>query len=114
MGPSVAAQTLEMYGVTHTPDSGLFDRVARLVCTFEHTKLMTAVGQHLRHEGQPVDRAIGTQCAQDLLGTQDSDQIAGTQTKSLGRWFHHRRATGHPIHFTADAKPGNASEALSA
>src|SRR5207245_9739014 len=46
VGPTVAAQTLEMYGVPHTPDPCLFDRVARLVRAPEDAKLLTAIGEH--------------------------------------------------------------------
>src|SRR5437870_4045858 len=102
-----------MHGVPHTPDPGLFDRVASLVCAPEDPKLPTAVGEHLGHEGQPVDRAIGAERAQDLVGAADSDHITGSQPKPT-RWRgHFCRATGHSTHFTADAKPGKVSRARS-
>ena len=76
MSLTVATKTFEVNGVLHPAERGPVDRVARLVGAPVDAKAPAAEPQHLRHEGQRVERAALVERAEDLLRRADLDHVA--------------------------------------
>ena len=52
------------------------DRIASLVCGLVNTKTLTAIFEHLRHEGEFVEASILVERSEDFLFAQDLDPVA--------------------------------------
>ena len=55
------------------------DRIAGLVRALVNTKTPTAVFEHLRHEGEPVEASIVVERPEDVLLAQDLYPVACTR-----------------------------------
>ena len=67
-----------MDNVLHPPVLLPVDRVAGLVRARPDTVSLPAEREHLRHERQAVDRAVGIERAEDFLLAPNLDHIAGS------------------------------------
>jgi hypothetical protein len=76
VGRSVAAEVLEVDGIAHPTSARLGNRVAQLLGPLRDHQLPTGKGKHLRHEREPVERAVVVQRRKDLLGGAQDDAIA--------------------------------------
>jgi len=81
---AVAAHVFEVDRVLHSPQAGLIDGIASLVGSPEDPELLAAVLQHLRHEGQAVDRTGTVEACQDLGLGPDFHEFPDTQWTSSG------------------------------
>jgi hypothetical protein len=77
MIPTVAPQALQVDGVGHAARARELHCVARLVGPAENPNLLPAMLKHFGHDGQPVERPIAIQGAENFGLAPDLDQIAG-------------------------------------
>src|SRR5690606_5046170 len=80
VGTPVAAQAFQVDGALQAPRrAGHGHGVAGLVRPRVDPELAAGVPQHLRHERQPAEVAVGVEGGEDLLPAADPDQLAGPQ-----------------------------------
>ena len=70
-----------MDGALHAPQLPPFDRVAGLVRPAADPEALSAVGEHLRHEGESVEPATLVQRAENLFFAPNLDDVAGAQRR---------------------------------
>ena len=80
MRGAVAAQLLEMYGTLHSPKLLPVDRVTGLVRACPDPVPLPTEAEHLRHERQAVQLAVGIERSENFLFAPNLDHISSSQS----------------------------------
>jgi hypothetical protein len=82
VGRSITANVLEVDGIRHFSTDRPESRVARLVGTLADSQSLAAVLQHLWHEGQLVEMAVGIERAENFFLASHLDPFSNTKAKA--------------------------------